>query len=213
MSTSAITFQKGKQAISIILLCCIVFVVVKEAPHYFNRIKKRMVDNAAMLTKHHNAVQQPLVNGNIVFIGNSVSTWIFPPTDFNCYFFVKQNKINRPADTVFNMSLIAEHNIKQINADARSKFDSHIYWENEDFTQFLKVHYKLTSFEQLTAVNANRAIREYIALKHADYVLTDEPNRKLFPEATVVKEYNAGLKHDSCFSYTLFNTIYLLKIR
>ncbi|MBS4065359.1 MAG: hypothetical protein KGZ74_12405 [Chitinophagaceae bacterium] len=184
-----------------------------EAPRYFNRVKKRMGDNAAMITKHHAAKQETLVNGNVLFIGNSVSTWIFPPTDFNCYFFVKQNKINRATDTVFNMSLIAEHNIRQINTDARSKFDSYVYWQNEDFTRFLRMKYQLSSFDDLASINAAQAINDYAAAKHAAYVLTDEPNMKFFPGAEMVKQFNAGQKNDSCFSYTLFNSIYLLKIR
>lgn len=212
MKPSATNTERIKQLIFILLLCCIAFVSFIEAPKYFARIKKRMLDNTAMLTMHKNVRSEVIVNGNVLFIGNSVSTWIFPPTDFNCYFFVKQNKINRANDTVFNMSLIAPKNIEQVNTDARSRFDSFVYWENEDFTRFLVSRYKLSSFEQLKTINTAQAINDYITAKQAQYVLTDEANMKFFPNATVVKEFDAGYKKDSCFSYTLFSTIYLLKI-
>ncbi|MEQ1799271.1 MAG: hypothetical protein ABL872_15060, partial [Lacibacter sp.] len=103
-----------RKAVVICFAVVTVSITAIAAAGYAHRIVNRIEDNLKMISQHKTDTAGSLVKGNILFLANSSSTWIFPATDFNCYFFVKQNRINRNTDTVFNVSLIAENNIQQI---------------------------------------------------------------------------------------------------
>jgi len=197
------------------VVICFTLIVVSIAAigvmNYVHRIQKRFHENLDMITQHKTYKSDMLVEGNILFLANSSFQWIFPPTDFNCYFFVKQHKINRNTDTLFNISLIAKKNIELINNDKRTMFDSQVYWDNEDFRRFLLSTYKVSSFKELNKLNTNQVIRDYATLKQTTYILTDEENMRLFPQHTIVKKFDKYYKYDQCFSYSLLNDIYLIR--
>jgi len=195
------------------LVLVLLIIVVMEINRYYHRLTLRLNQSLAMITDHKDVKNKYVVSGNIVFIANSSFQWIFPPTDFNYYFFVKQNKINRITDTVFNASLLAPKNIELANQDNRQLFDTHVYWENEDIRRFLYLKYNVGSFTDLKRIDPGEAIYEYIREKNAVYVLTDEENKKLFKDAIIVQQFPAKFHTDQCFEYHLLNDIYLLKIK
>ena len=196
----------------VLFLLGLLTVILLEIKRYYLRLSDRMSRSVAMITRHKDLNDAYKVSGNIVFIANSSFDWIFPPTDFNCYFFVKQNRLNRLSDTVFNASLLAPHNILLTNRDDRQLFDTHVYWENEDVRRFLYVRYKVLSFNDLQHINPSEVIQEYVKEKNARYILTDEENKTFFKTSTVVAKYPANFHTDQCFEYHLLNDIYLLKI-
>lgn len=197
----------------VFLVVVLLIIVVLEVGRYYHRIKLRLSQSLDMIIAHKDVKNEYVVPGNIVFIANSSFQWIFPPTDFNYYFFVKQNKINRLSDTVFNASLIAPKNILLANQDNRQRFDTHVYWENEDVRRFLYLKYKVVSLNDLKHIDPAKAIKEYIKDKNAEYVLADEDNKSFFENAVVVAKFRAKFHTDQCFEYHLLNDIYLLKIK
>lgn len=202
----------GKTAL-VLLTVLVLFIIVQEASRYFGRLSDRLTKSVAMFTRHKDVKNEYPVKGNIVFVANSSFQWIFPPTDFNYYFFVKQNKVNGPADTVFNASLLAPQNILLANQDDRQRFDTHVYWENEDVRRFLYRNYNVVSFKDLKQIDPAKAIKEYVQEKNAGYILTDLENMKFFEKDSVVAKFPAQTYADQCFEYHLLNDIYLLKIR
>lgn len=202
----------SKGALALLAIALLVIVVL-EANRYYYRLAVRLSQSRAMITDHKNIKSEYAVNGNIVFIAYCSFQWICPPTDFNYYFFVKQNKINGLMDTVFNASLIAPKNIELTNHDNRQRFDTHVYWENEDVRRFLYLKYKVVSFNDLKGIDPVGTIKEYIKEKNARYILTDEENKTLFENAIVVAKFPAKFHTDQCFEYHLLNDIYLLKIK
>ncbi|HEX4958209.1 MAG TPA: hypothetical protein VFV46_08540 [Lacibacter sp.] len=213
-NTRMITKSKQflRQAAVVVFLLCLLTVLLLETKRYSLRLLDRMSRTVAMITRHKEVHQSYKVTGNIVFIANSSFDWIFPPTDFNYYFFVTQNRLNRLSDTVFNASLLAPYNIRLTNRDDRQRFDTHVYWENEDVRRFLYARYKVVSFKDLNQIDPLAAIEAYVKEKNAGYILTDEANKMFFKTATVVATYPANVYPDSCFDYHLLNDIYLLKI-
>jgi len=197
----------------VVLFAVLLIIVVMETGRYYHRLTRRLGQNLAMITNHKDFKNEYEVPGNIVFIANSSFQWIFPPTDFNYYFFVKQNKINRLTDTVFNASLIAPKNIELANLDNRQLFDTHVYWENEDVRRFLYFKYKVAAFKDLKRIDPSKAINEYLKEKNAGYVLTDEENKQFFENAVIVAKFPAKFHTDQCFDYHLLNDIYLLRIK
>ncbi|MEQ1796532.1 MAG: hypothetical protein ABL872_01200, partial [Lacibacter sp.] len=94
----------------------------------------------------------------------------------------------------------------------RSTFDTQVYWENEDFRRYLFSMHSISSFSYLKSVEQLQVIKEYAAVKQAAYILTDEENMKTFPAYTIVKKFTANYSYDHCFSYSLLNDIYLIRI-
>jgi hypothetical protein len=159
-------------------------------------------------------VPSNILDGNIIFIARSSSSWIFSPTDFNYSYFLNQCRLNRSTDTIFNCSFIEINNIKQLTADKRTLLDASIYWSNQDILIFLKKYYDLKNLLGLKSINPNEVLHNFAAKKKVSYFLVDNISLSNFSDYELVSVFYPGAERtNKLYSYSLIDTINLIKCK